>query len=236
MVFIGDVHKQFNKLFYNYLKYKSYKDDIIIQVGDFCLGYNTVEYEKIQLTPINNWLSSRNCIMYIIRGNHDDPTLFENDPYDFSNIKLLKDWSIINHNGHKILLVGGAISIDRLEASAGLHNKKWWEGENFPTEFPEDSYFEGVDIVCTHTCPSFVWPYELDATGRFYLENDPAIYKDLDDERKLLDQLFNKLVKVNKIPPKYWAYGHMHANVETEYLGCKFECLDILKFKEITDL
>ncbi len=233
MIFIGDIHgNRPGRLpeFLEELKKKPYENDILIQVGDLGLGYHSLEWEIEMLSPYNEWLSSRNCTMYAIRGNHDDPSRFENDPFGFSNIKLMKDWSILEIQGYKVMLVGGAISIDRIHSTEG---KSWWSGENFPREFPDPSYFDGVNVVCTHTCPSFTWPFEFAPIVSKFFELDVTLKQDLIDERRRVDMLFNQVWDVNNKNPIIWMYGHMHGDHCTQYENSVFQCCNICQFYEL---
>ena len=69
-----------------------------------------------------------------------------------------------------------------------------------------------IDIVCTHTCPSFVKPY--DKIGiKTWIEKDESLANDIDEERNVMDKIYNTLKhdghKIHK-----WFYGHYHKHFE----------------------
>jgi metallophosphoesterase superfamily enzyme len=71
---VGDIHGKFETIF-NHLYYNELKDVVYIQVGDFGIGYN-LKYEKEKLRELNLLLEERYSELYVIRGNHDDPSFF----------------------------------------------------------------------------------------------------------------------------------------------------------------
>ena len=85
MIFIGDIHGNFRK-FLSDLKDKSYQNTTMIQVGDFGVGFRLLDKEYSLIDPINTYLKQNNNILYVFRGNHDNPDYFENPKFEFSNI------------------------------------------------------------------------------------------------------------------------------------------------------
>jgi len=129
--FLGDVHGQFD-----YLNWKIkdnpdvFNNSSIIQVGDFGIGFKYNESsEKISLKKLNDTCVKHNIHIYAIRGNHDNPSYFNqnHDPV-YSNIHLVPDYSVLTIDGKNILCIGGAISIDRVYRIEGID---YWKDENF---------------------------------------------------------------------------------------------------------
>lgn len=232
MIFIGDIHGNFKK-FLSDLKEKSYENLSMIQVGDFGVGFRSLDQEYALIEPINSLLKERNNILYVFRGNHDNPDYFENCPFDFSNIKFLKDFSVITIEGKNILILGGAISIDRMTRKEGI---SYWKGEGIPYIIPDIkdivSKNISVDVVCTHNCPSFVWPTEMSDIVRNFMKIDKTLEYELVSERKRLDLLYNKISEYNGYNPKLWIYGHMHKTITTRVNESIFQCCGIDYFYE----
>ena len=114
IILVGDIHGEYSRLRYN-INRLNHEDAYIIQVGDFGMGFYKLNYYKNEVFPkLNETLVNRNCHLYVIRGNHDDPEYFKqtNNPFDFSNITLLEDYSELTLLSKSILLIGGAVSID----------------------------------------------------------------------------------------------------------------------------
>lgn len=60
----------------------------------------------------------RDSVLYIVRGNHDDPNWFKDDKFleiksELSNINFVSDYIVININDENFLMIGGAVSVDR---------------------------------------------------------------------------------------------------------------------------
>jgi predicted phosphodiesterase len=221
---------------------------VIIHVGDFGAGFTTTKNDTENLRGLNNWLGKRNLIMYVIRGNHDNPIYFNGD-HIYSNLKLMPDYSVIEVEGKKILMVGGAISIDRIPRKranndsilANTEPRYYWSTETFVFDEEKINEIRDIDIVVTHTCPDFAYPKNND--GNFppivtqFADEDPSLIKDLLEERGSLTKFWKMLIKNNKITHYY--YGHFHYGTEenihdlsnTIPTTTKFTCLGINEFK-----
>jgi len=91
----GDWHSNFepmiNKINISY----SLTDSLIIQCGDFGVGFAEKQMYVDFFRKLNKKLKLKNNILFVLRGNHDSPEYF-NDKIIFSNIKLVSDYSIIS--------------------------------------------------------------------------------------------------------------------------------------------
>lgn len=237
-LFLGDIHGEF-VVISRLLKKYDLTNCNIIQVGDFGVGFLRFEKEYRQLKSLNETLVKRNVNLYAIRGNHDFPDYFKNDPFNLSNIHLLDDYTILELNGKKILLVGGAISVDRgyrktkYQKSGDFKlrgNESWWNNETFVLDEEKLNSINGVDIVVTHTTTGFCNPNIEFGVGPFVNNmikeyNDHSLYFELLEERKSVDRMFDILKPNNNIKKVY--YGHFHKSDMIENDGIVFRCLDI---------
>jgi predicted phosphodiesterase len=232
MIFIGDIHGNF-KTFLKNLKASNYQNTSMIQLGDFGVGFRPLESEIEYLNTINVHLIEKNYVLYVFRGNHDNPDYYDNCPFEYSNIKFLKDFSVITIEDKNILIVGGAISIDRIYRKSEI---SYWKEEEIPYIIPDIKNLVDddtkIDVVCTHNCPSFVWPTEFNYVVKNFIQLDPTLEKDLINERKRLDLLYSKVIDHNGYAPKLWVYGHMHKTIMTKYEGSVFQCCGIDYFYE----
>ena len=139
MIFLGDIHGNCAWLRYVIENNQSaYRNQTIIQVGDFGVGFTTEYNDNKTLEDLDKFLSKFNIIMYVLKGNHDNPLYFKGN-HIFNNLKLMPDYSVIEVEGSKILLVGGALSIDRsdrlkymqIAASQGISRESYWFDEAF---------------------------------------------------------------------------------------------------------
>jgi predicted phosphodiesterase len=223
IVLIGDIHGAFMDVPYLCKRY-NIKDSYLIQLGDFGVGFYRENAYKTIFKKLNKRLEKQNNHLFAFRGNHDDPKYFEqtNNPFGYSNITLLADYSEIELLNKKFLCIGGATSIDRTWEKR-IEGKTWWRDEpvkrNTTFEFKTD-----YDWVLTHTRPLVASPvFETDRI-KHWLEEDEMLKHDLRKEGSLLNEIWD-LTK-----PKNWAYGHFHQPELYEYGGTKFRCLDINEF------
>lgn len=226
---VGDVHGFFGSLI-SMIKRYEITNSCIIVCGDCGLGFYKWEATKAQLAKLNNVCKKQNVTLVMFRGNHDDPDFFTNGNIT-SNIIPVPDYTVINNS---ILCVGGATSIDRqyrmqlknkvckdyfryhpncsFEEAMNNTSNFYWENE-LPV-YDEEKLNEikeaGINIttVCTHTCPTFCDPVSKDGIKE-WLEADPGLIECIDEERGVMDKLYNKLLG-DEHPVKDWIYGHYH--------------------------
>lgn len=224
VLIIGDLHGNFKHLRY-ILQHRDLKNCTLIQVGDFGIGYHPSMDQKI-LSDLNDFLAERNSRLLVIRGNHDDPEYFDGT-YQYSNLKLMEDYSTEVIENKKFLFCGGALSIDRLDslermqlsASFGLNEPMYWEKEAFIYDEKKAEELRDIDIVITHTAPEWCYPVNANGFGRFvesFIERDQDLRQDLLDERNKLSRLFETLKK-NDNPVQLHFYGHFHSTAKTSW-------------------
>jgi DNA repair exonuclease SbcCD nuclease subunit len=220
IIIVGDVHGAYPQLRYDISR--SYTDAYIIQVGDFGFGFHKPNYYKTELEDVSKTLAKTNCHLYIIRGNHDDPSYFTetNNPFEFDNITVLADYSELNLLGKSILLVGGAVSVDRRFRQEG---KSWWSDEDFNLKLEDQFPYKDrqYDLVVTHTRPGVCGAFKGFDNIKHWCDQDPDLKNDLIDESQQLDYLYERT------KPKDWFYGHFHSSETTTYDNTKFRCINI---------
>lgn len=201
----------------------------IFHVGDFgysltSLYQNEYQYHK-SLKGFNKFLKARGIIMYVIRGNHDNPSYFDGR-FTLSHLKLVPDYSVVNLHDENWLLVGGAISIDRRARKQGI---SYWKDEEFNLQFDKISAMRNISNVVTHTAPGF----GLDAdtlAGKIVDEfahgyNDKTLVSDIRVERLQMEAMCDLLKENNDI--NRWYFGHFHIRMNQEYKGTRFTCIEI---------
>lgn len=227
--YVGDIHGNFNYLLYK-IKELGLKDVDIVQVGDFGVGFG--HREKIEplkdtsITLLNRQLKQYNIILYVCRGNHDNPLYFDK-LYDFGNIKLVPDYEVINIKGKNILFVGGAISIDRTGRNKNIDH---WDNDNFIYDVDKINAINNVDIVVTHTAPNIARPFGVNALVNMWAQNDPNLLNELMCEREYMNSMLENLKERN--PIKMLVYGHFHSSYKEVIEGINFVLLDTNEFYE----
>lgn len=249
--FVGDIHGEFKSIG-NWVKRNELHDCNLIFCGDFGLGFSSVQHEKSQLKKSNQICSDNNVMCYIIRGNHDDPSYYNNDEekLNMSNIKPIHDYTIIKTQKFNILCIGGAISVDRANRIASYRHEVlelitkrhytsekayskaklyWWEDEKFI--YKQDIIDEikksniNIDIVATHNAPHFCQPTTNEKANGWFIV-DRELEKDLYFERNDFTKLYNQL-KNNGNEIAYWFYGHYHMHNYEIIEGTRFVGLDM---------
>jgi len=240
ILYLGDIHGSFN-LIGQYVKLYGIKDAHIIQVGDFGVGFAHLEKEKRALEMIHHQLVKNNVHVWAIRGNHDYKPYFDNDPFGFTNIHLVADYTVLNLADKNILCIGGAVSADRMwrktkkQKQGILENytmgvESWWEDEVFILERDKLGEMKDINIVVTHTAPHYCEPDNTFGFGPFVEgiireTGDTGLRTDLLYERQQVTDAFNIIKMNNDIEFAY--YGHFHrASVMTMY-GTKHRLLNV---------
>jgi UDP-2,3-diacylglucosamine pyrophosphatase LpxH len=217
ILFLGDIHGDFYTLKRN-INSKNISDCFIIQVGDFGIGYYPNRDEDT-LRELDKFFRELNIVMLVVRGNHDDPYYFKGN-HMFDNLKLLPDYTQLEVDGHNILFVGGALSVDRkvslgrmqLYARMGVSETLYWFDEGFVLDEDKLKDITGVEIVVTHTCPEWCYPNNKRGFGKFVLDfakNDDTLLEELNQERAMLSKMFNILEKNGNYIERHY-YGHFH--------------------------
>ena len=224
---LGDTHGNMSKLG-QYLQL--IENSLIIQVGDFGLGFRSETSEHNILNELNAKMKDSNTTLIVIRGNHCDPDRYgSGSPHEFDRIYFPDDYSDLTVNNKKIIFVGGAISIDRVDRVEGLG---YWSGE--PLQPIRDG-LKNCDILVSHTCPSYHNnPAESGADKMldFYLNRDSTLLNDLKNERSIMDEI------VETTKPQLNIHGHFHnkdnQTIKFEWGECYFDTVDIDECRPIT--
>lgn len=219
------------------MKSTAYNDSVIIVCGDCGFGFNKAQYYFDLLGKANELFSTTNTHLLFVRGNHDDPSYFDGETINLSNIKAIPDYSIVITSKYNTLCVGGAISVDRIwrkqqevrlnKYSSSKSKRLYWDdeapilNENLIEELKDNNIT--INSVVTHTSPSFVYPIQKESSLG-WLKIDKNLNEDIKKERDIMDKLYNLLL-TNNIKINFWAYGHFHNNFEEYKDGTAFVAL-----------
>lgn len=239
LMYLGDIHGNFG-LINQYISLYKLKNAHIIQVGDYGLGFATFVKEKRMLELFHKALVKNNIFVWAIRGNHDFKPYFDNDPFGFTNIKLVKDYTVLNLGEKNILCIGGAVSVDRMlrKNREQIYDDKfginvcegWWRDEVFILDKDKLAEFRNIDIVVTHTAPTYCPPDNTFGLGNFVNgiikdTGDVELRTDLMIERQMLTDVFTILKLNNDIKNHY--FGHFHRSDTITIYGTKHRLLGV---------
>ena len=211
VITLGDIHKNLSCI-YKFIKRFSIYNTVIIQVGD--AGYGFTNKELIEL---NNYLVKTKNYLALCRGNHCNPhnhffTSSREYSEAFSNLEFVEDYKKLTINNLNYLFIGGATSIDRKKREKDV---SYWDTEKiiYNIDFSNKSqdnlntlihWKDTIDVVISHTAPTNFSPQVLNPGCYHYIEKDPSLTKELEIERKYLQDIFDY------IRVKYWVHGHFH--------------------------
>ena len=224
MIYItGDTHRDFTRILFLTYQNKTTIDDIIIILGDAGINF----CDKATDDSLKKQLSQEPITFFCIHGNHEKRpqtintykekqfkggTVYYEEAYP--NLLFAKDGEIYNFNNKKVLVIGGAYSVDKEYRQALGYG--WWEDEQ-PSQEIKDRILETiknnnnkVDIVLSHTCPYKYLPYEVFIPGIDQSTVDQSTEKFLDDIENTLNY-------------KKWYCGHYHTEKLVDKLEFLFE-------------
>lgn len=214
LLFVGDNHGNWNELMYK-ISSKKISNAYVISVGDLGIGFNPSR-DMTTCDSLNKHFKTNNINFYGIRGNHDDPSYFEgNNRVQLNNFELVEDYSIFQYGQKLIQFIGGAISIDRTGRRAGI---SYWENEG--VNFVKEKCSQ-VDILVTHTTPSFCFPQTFNEIVYGWAREDAYLLEDLTDERAVMDEIFKLCA------PSLHVYGHFHSSWTERISKCTHKLLSI---------
>ena len=235
------VHGAFTELVFRCCVRYSMTDTLIIVAGDCGFGFERPGYYEDVYKKCSKRLSKSNNWIAFVRGNHDNPAYFNQQPIKHRRWMTLADYSVVKACGHTLLCVGGATSIDRMwrmtlrqfhlqqPTEPLVPNVYWLDEAPFYDESKLDVITElyPIDTVVTHTSPSFCELVSHQGIRNWAIR-DESLMDDVKAERNVMDQLHSYL-KAKKHPLRYWYYGHFHQSWHEEIDGVRFHLLDIME-------
>jgi hypothetical protein len=217
---LGDIHGNSSRLIQKIYSL-DIKDCYIFCVGDLGIGFSPkgAAGEAEFCSNINSLMVERNIEFMSIRGNHDDPSYFNDETKRvwYSNFKLLPDYYVETFGSTKVLFVGGAISIDRIYRIQG---KSYWKDE--PFEY-KPNLIQECDICITHSGPSWNGPFDKEGLS-YWTQRDNALWDECLAERNG----HNNLIEACRA--KYHYCGHFHVSAWTHNMKT---CSRILNIDEL---
>ena len=205
------------------------RDDIIIVAGDFGAPWDFLESQEDRFTL--KWHENKTYTTLFVDGNHENFDALQNYPViEFHgaichqirpHVLHVMRGEVIQIAEHRILCMGGAVSIDKQLRQTGA---SWWPEE-------EPSYQEWhyavdqlgkwrPDIIITHDAPGSVIK-----AMQLYENDDP------DAVERGMEQLL-QIIKDEKSPVKNWYFGHHHRDADTHSDNIRYR----LVFNRILEL
>lgn len=235
---VGDIHARPERMLSS-LSYLNVRNADVILLGDIGIGFGGNVLNGC-VTYLNRIAADRNNTFHLIRGNHDNPKCWS--PYGIRTlykecdafrrgrrISLLPDLSVLLVGDKRVLVVGGAVSVDRcygrrisfmgMEARTHrVEGDEWWPNETLPYKAIENLDLK-VDAVLAHTGPVPPIMQGSDLLQRIHKVYDADLLKDIERERRAVDLV------IERTGAKMWWNGHYHIGkgiVEETLGGVRF--------------
>lgn len=227
MIYItGDTHRNFSRFYGKNFN----KDDMLIILGDAGINYYLNEEDR----EFKEYLSKLNIKLFCIQGNHEErpeniPFYKETDmfggkvyiEYDFPNLIFAKNGEIYNIDDKKVLVIGGAYSVDKDYRL--MYGHQLFKDEQLNESEKEMIFnkFKGkhIDIVLSHTCPKKYEPIEVFMSGIDQSKVDKSMEEFLDKIEESID--YDK-----------WYCGHYHTEKQIDKLEFMFGRIKVLNKNE----
>ena len=225
MIYItGDTHGKFTRI----KKFPFEKGDMLIILGDAGINFKLDMHDII----LKEKLKKLDVTLFCVRGNHEErpeniDTYQEIEMFggkvfiepNYPNLIFAKDGEIYNINGNKVLVIGGAYSVDKYYRA--LYGFKWFKDEQLTKEEMINIYNKvkdnNFDIVLTHTCPFKYLPTEQFIPGL-----------DQSTVDKTMELFFDKIE--DNITYDKWYCGHFHIDKQDQKIRFMFN--DIEEFNK----
>lgn len=230
MIYItGDKHGDFNEVFKFCLLNKTTVDDILIVLGDAGINYfadkkDYILKEQLKECPItffcihgNHEERPKNIKNYKTKKFHDGLVYYEDE---YPNIMFAEDGEIYNFNNHKVLVIGGAYSVDKYYRLA--YGYKWYASEQ-PDDKTKDKVRKVLkklnyraSIILSHTCPYKYIPREMFISGvdQSKVDNSTEYFLDEIEDTTNYDS---------------WYCGHYHTDKKVDKVRFMFHDICIFK-------
>lgn len=240
----GDIHGNFGVLS-NFIRTRLSNCSIIC-CGDIGVGFEKCAHYDNVFGRISEQMDKIDVDLYMLRGNHDDPTYFNPDGRDYGRVHLVPDYSLLDIDGvGSVLMIGGATSVDRRQRIESDRERAlkylvyhgsvdgfipcYWDGEApfFSVDKMNDikKHENKVVAVCTHTSPHGCDPLTTYGIESF-IENDGTLSECIENERNVLDNVRTWLCD-NGMKPSAWVYGHYHRSNREFIDGTLYALLDM---------
>lgn len=227
MIYItGDKHADFKEVYDFCYSNNTILDDILIVLGDAGINYYANDNDKV----LKNSLLQYPITLFCIHGNHEErpeniktyktKKFHEGIVYyeeEYPNILFAKDGEVYNFNNHKVLVIGGAYSIDKYFRLSNGYN--WYESEQPSEEIKRKvkntlkELDNKVDIILSHTCPYKYLPREMFIEGVDQSTVDNSTEYFLDEIEDSTDY-------------NLWYCGHYHTDKEIDKIIFMFHKIE----------
>lgn len=224
MIFLtGDTHREFERIFEFCEEYETTTDDVLVILGDAGINYFLDSRDE----QLKQALGQLSVTLFCVHGNHEERPAelpgYEEKQWrggmvmyeeEYANILFAQDGEIYDFGGKKVLVIGGAYSVDKYYRLSG--GAPWFESEQ-----PDDTikaYVQTqlervkwkVDYVFSHTVPLPFEPREafLPSIDQSAVDKTTEVWLDTIEQ---------------KLSYERWYAGHYHVDWNLDKVQILFE-------------
>jgi hypothetical protein len=219
----------------------NYNDSVIVVSGNCGIGSKSMKYYQDIFEKLDRILADNNCFVFFVRGNNDDPSMFNEEKINFEHVKTIPDYSVILLKNFNCLCIGGSVSLDKewkLSQEKEFGKKLFWEGEQ--PYFDEKTLDEilgkyKISCVISSTSPSFAFPGTNAFNKSKWFKENASIKGMVSNERKILDKIYDKILDAD-IKPYAWFYGRFKQNNQAKVNDIIFNSLHSFQIENVANL
>lgn len=219
----------------------TYNNSVIIVSGNCGIGNKSMKYYQDTFEKLDKILADNNCFVFFVRGNNDNPTMFNEEKINFEHVKTIPDYSVIQLKNFNCLCIGGSVSLDKewkLSQEKTFGKKLFWEGEEpYFDEKGLDEILKRYKIGCvvSSTSPSFAFPGTNAFNRSKWFKEDASIKGMFSKERKTLDKIYDKIMDAD-VKPYAWLYGRFKQHNHTKVNDIIFDSLNSFQIENVGQL
>lgn len=219
----------------------TYNNSVIIVSGNCGIGSKSMKYYQETFKKLDRILADNNCFIFFVRGNNDNPSMFNENKINFEHVKTLQDYSVIQLKNFNCLCIGGSVSLDKewkLAQERDFGKKLFWEGEQ--PYFDEKTLEEilkkyKIGCVISSTSPSFAFPGTNAFNKTKWFKEDTSIKGTCAKERKILDKIYDKIIDAD-VKPYTWFYGRFKQSNKAKVNDIIFDSLCSFQIENVGNL
>lgn len=237
----NELRTSIKKMFNSQFGDNGYNNSVIIVSGNCGIGTKGIKYYEQLFDKLNKALVADNCFVLFVRGNNDDPSIFNECKIDLSNIKTIPDYSVVILKSFNCLCIGGSVSLDKewkLSQEETFGKKLFWKNEEpYFDEKTLDEILKKYEIGCviTSTSPSFAFPGTNAFNKSKWVKDNKTIKRTFSNERKILDKIYDKIIDCDT-KPYVWIYGRFKQHNHTKVNDIVFDSLASFQFEDVRNL
>jgi len=200
---VGDIHNN-HKDFTESLVSEGLSNCVFIFLGDMPFENAGNAYQ--QFRELDDELAKRNICSFIIRGNLDNPHLWNDKSFwsGFISFKPVNSNTRFNINGNIGIVIDGAVTFDKESLVENINYWPEYDSPSLPYDFKDyGENLKNVDFIIGHSGPILNDFLKEHPGVEKFLENG-FLKENLANEQKIYRQI------LKRYRPKRWYCGHYH--------------------------